>query len=192
MQETRVWSLDLEDALEEEISVYLSILILVWRTPWTEEPGGLQSKGLERVRHDWATEENSIRYNLLSSIVFCHPIYKGYSIRADIFVFWVCDQILVLEDYIGAWCTSSVQFSRSVVSYSLRPHELKHARPPCPSPTLEFTLIHVHWVGDAIQPSHPLSSPSPPAPNPYQHQCWLIFQWVKTSHEAAKVLEFQL
>ena len=50
--------------------------------------------------------------------------------------------------------------------------------------------LNVHWVGDAIQPSHPLSSPSPPAPNPSQHQS--LFQWVNSSHEVAKVLEFQL
>ena len=54
----------------------------------------------------------------------------------------------------------------------------------------EFTQIHVHQVSDAIQPSHPLSSPSPPAPNPSQHQG--LFQWVNSSHEVAKVLEFQL
>ena len=54
----------------------------------------------------------------------------------------------------------------------------------------EFTQTHVHRVGDAIQPSHPLSSPSPPAPNPSQHQS--PFQWVNSSHEVAKVLEFQL
>ena len=54
---------------------------------------------------------------------------------------------------------------------------------------LEFTQTHVHRVGDAIQPSHPLSSPSPPAPNPSQHQG--LFQWVNSSHEMAKVLEFQ-
>ena len=64
----------------------------------------------------------------------------------------------------------SVQFSRSVVSDPLRPHELQHARPPCPSPLLEFTQTHAHRVGDAIQPSHPLLSPSAPAPNPSQHQ----------------------
>ena len=148
---------------------------------------------------------------------------------------------------------SSVQFSRSVVSDSLRPHESQHARPPCPSPspgvhsdscpssqsygfssghvwmweldyeescsvqfssvvqsclTLcdpmnrstqgltvrhhlpEFTQTHVHRVSDAIQPSHPWSSPSPPAPNPSQHQS--LFQWVNSSHEVAKVLELQL
>ena len=54
---------------------------------------------------------------------------------------------------------------------------------------LEFTQTHVHRVGDAIQPSHPLPSPSPPAPNPSQHQG--LFQWVNSSHEVAKVLEFQ-
>ena len=54
----------------------------------------------------------------------------------------------------------------------------------------EFTQTHVHRVGDAIQPSHPLSSPTPPAPNPSQHQS--LFQWVNSLHEVAKVLEFQL
>ena len=54
---------------------------------------------------------------------------------------------------------------------------------------LEFTQTHVHRVGDVIQPSHPLSFPSP-APNPSQHQD--LFQWVNSSHEVAKVLEFQL
>ena len=54
----------------------------------------------------------------------------------------------------------------------------------------EFTQTHVHRVGDAIQPPHPLSSPSPPAPNPSQHQG--LFQWVNSLHEVAKVLEFQL
>ena len=50
----------------------------------------------------------------------------------------------------------------------------------------EFTQTHVHHVSDAIQPSHPLSSPSPPAPNPSQHQG--LFQWVNSSHEVAKLL----
>ena len=54
----------------------------------------------------------------------------------------------------------------------------------------EFTQIHVHRVSDAIQPSHPLSSPSLPAPNPSQHQS--LFQWINSLHEVAKVLEFQL
>ena len=54
----------------------------------------------------------------------------------------------------------------------------------------EFTQTLIHQVSDAIQPSHPLSSPSPPAPNPSQHQS--LLQWVNSSHEVAKILEFQL
>ena len=54
----------------------------------------------------------------------------------------------------------------------------------------EFTQTHIHRVSDVIQPSHPLSYPSPPDPNPSQHQS--LFQWVSSSHEVAKVLEFQL
>ena len=53
----------------------------------------------------------------------------------------------------------------------------------------EFAQTHVHWVGDVIQPSHPLSSPSPPAFNLSQHQG--LFKWVSSLHQVAKVLEFQ-
>ena len=55
---------------------------------------------------------------------------------------------------------------------------------------LEFTQTLVHWVGDAIQPSHPLSFSSPPALNLSRHQD--LFQWVSSLHQVAKVLEFQL
>ena len=55
---------------------------------------------------------------------------------------------------------------------------------------LELSQTHLHWVSDAIQPSHPLLSPSPPAFNLSQHQG--LFQWVSSSHQVAKVLEFQL
>ena len=54
----------------------------------------------------------------------------------------------------------------------------------------ELVQTHVHWVSDAIQPSHPLSSPSPPAFNLSQHQG--LFHWVSSSHQVAKLLEFQL
>ena len=54
----------------------------------------------------------------------------------------------------------------------------------------EFTQTHVHWLGDAIQPSHPLSSPSLPALNLSQHQG--LFQWVSSLHQVTRVLEFQL
>ena len=132
---------------------------------------------------------------------------------------------------------TSAQLSRSVLSDSLRPHELQHSRPPCPSPTPgvhsdsrftiqqsesaidccsvakscptlcspmdcstpgfpilhclpEFAQVHIHWVINAIQPSQPLSPPSPPAFNLSQPQG--LFQWVGSSHQVAKVLELQL
>ena len=67
---------------------------------------------------------------------------------------------------------SSVQFSHSVLSDSLRPHGLQHARLPCPSPAPELAQTHVHQVSDVIQPSHSLSSSSPPALNLSQHHDW--------------------
>ena len=84
---------------------------------------------------------------------------------------------------------SSVQFSCSVVSNYLWPHGLQHAR-PVHHQLPEFTQTHVHWVGDAVQLSHPLSAPSPPAFNLSQRQG--LFKWVSSSHQVAKVLEFQL
>ena len=64
----------------------------------------------------------------------------------------------------------AVHFSGSILSDSLRTHEPQNARLPVHHQLPEFTQTHVHRVSDAIQPSHPLSSPSPPAPNPSQHQ----------------------
>ena len=75
----------------------------------------------------------------------------------------------------------SIQFSHSVVSNSLCPHGLQHAR-------LKLNLCPSSWW--CIQPSHSLSSPSPPAFNLSQHQG--LFKWVSSSHQVVKVLEFQL
>ena len=80
---------------------------------------------------------------------------------------------------------SSVQFSRSVVSDSLRPRDRSTPGLPVHHQLPEFTQTHVHRVSDAIQSSHPLSSPSPPAPSPSQHQS--LFQWVNSLHEVVKV-----
>ena len=87
---------------------------------------------------------------------------------------------------------SSVQFSSVTQSCPTLCIPMNHSTPGLPvhHQLPEFTQTHIHWVGDAIQPSHPLSSPSPPAPKPSQHQS--LFQWVNSSHEVAKVLEFQL
>ena len=86
----------------------------------------------------------------------------------------------------------SVQFS-SVTQLCLIPCDpMNRSIPGLPvhHQLLEFTQTHVHWVSDAIQSSHPLSSPSPPALNLSQHQG--LLKWVSPSHQVAKVLEFQL
>ena len=106
-----------------------------------------------------------------------HHLFKKLSL-------FHCNTFASLLDM--SWpCFSSVQFSHSVVSDSLRPGGLQHARQLPKS-----TQTHVHCVSDAIQPSHPLSSPSPPALNLSQHQG--LFKWVSSLHQVAKVLEFQL
>ena len=58
-QETQVWSLSQEDPLQKEIANRSSIL--AGKIPWTEEPGGVQSMGSQRIRHKWATEHNTIQ-----------------------------------------------------------------------------------------------------------------------------------
>ena len=86
---------------------------------------------------------------------------------------------------------NSVQFSSVAQSCLTLCDSMNHSTPGLPvhHQLLEFTQTHVHQVGDAIQPSNPLSSPSPPSPNPSQHQG--LFQQVNSSHEVAIVLEFQ-
>ena len=94
--------------------------------------------------------------------------------------------------YPGIWLLWSYWYqficcSVSRLCLTLQPH----ARLPCLHylPEFAFEQTHVHWVNDAIQPSHPLSPPSPPALNLSQHQG--LFQWVISSHRVAKVLEIQ-
>ena len=84
------------------------------------------------------------------------------------------------------------QFSSVAQSCPTLCDPMNHSTPGLPvhHQLPEFTQIHVHRVGDAIQPSHPLSSPSPPAPKPSQHQG--LFQWVNSSHEWPKYWSFSL
>ena len=88
--------------------------------------------------------------------------------------------------------SSMYQFSSGAQSCPTLCDPMNHNTPGLPvhCQLPEFIQTHVHRVGDAIQPSHPLSSPSPPPRNPSQHQG--LFQWVNSSHEVAKVLDFQL
>ena len=84
------------------------------------------------------------------------------------------------------------QFSSVAQSCPTLCDPMNHSMPGLPvhHQLPESTQTHVHWIGDAIQPSYPLSSPSPPALNLSQHQG--LFQWISTSHQVVKVLEFQL
>ena len=84
----------------------------------------------------------------------------------------------------------NIQFSSVAQSCPTLCNPMNRSMPGLQHQLLEFTQTHVHRVSDAIQTSHPLLSPSPPAPNPSQHQG--LFQWVNSLHEVAKVLEFQL
>ena len=87
---------------------------------------------------------------------------------------------------------SSLQFSSVAQLCPTLCHPMNRSTPGLPvhHQLLESTQTHVHRVDDAIQPSHPLLSPSSPALNLSQHQG--LFQWVSSSHQVAKVLEFQL
>ena len=123
----------------KDLSVHSSIL--AWRIPWTEEPGGLQSTGSQRVTHDFTFTFTFCLVQPLSHVWLCYTMHcrmPGFPVH----------------------------------------HQL-----PEPAQT------HVHWV-DAIQPSHPLLTPSPPTFNLSQHQS--IFHWAGSSHQVAKVSELQL
>ena len=117
---------------------------------------------------------------LLSSEISSNCIVRKSCILPSIITHLKQSEIIILQ----------IQFSSVAPSCPTPYDPMNCSRPGLPvhQQLPEFTQTHVHWVGDAIQPSHPLSSPSPPAPNPSQHQS--LFQWVNSSHEVAKVLEF--
>ena len=89
-------------------------------------------------------------------------------------------------------CFFAVQFSSVTQSCLTLCNPVDSSTPGLPvhCQFLELMQTHVHWVGDVIQPIHPLLSLSPPAVNVSQHQD--LFKWVSSSHQVAKVLEFQL
>ena len=96
--------------------------------------------------------------------------------------------------WLSNWATTTIimMFSSVTQSCPTLCDPMNRSTPGLPvhHQLLEFTQTHVHWVGDAIQPSHPLSSPFPPTLNLSKHQG--LFRWVSSSHQVAKVLEFQL
>ena len=136
----------------------------------------------------------------LRHLISCFQFYTNWKFTKSICIFSSFPQghvqcqkseLLVLTDSLILF-NKSVQFSSVAQSCPTLCDLINCSMPGLPvhHQLLEFTQTHVHRVSDAIQPSHPLSSPSPPAPNPSQHQG--LLQWVNSSHEVAKVLEFQL
>ena len=131
---------------------------------------------------DFGAQENKVCHCFHPSI--CHEVMW---LGARMFIFWM---LSLSQHFHTPLSHSSVQFSRSVMSDSLWPHEPQHTRSPCPSPT---PRVHPNpcplswWCHPTI-----LSSviPSPPVLNHSQHQG--LFQWVSSLHQVAKVLEFQL
>ena len=122
------------------------------------------------------------------------PISKRLPWCSAVFVLFLEEHISKMEDmqmYIFL-SLLSVQFSSVAQSCPTLCNPMNFSMPGLPvhHHHPEFTQTHVHRVRDAIQLSHPLSSPSPPAFNPSQHHS--LFQWVNSLHEVAKVLEFQL
>ena len=99
--------------------------------------------------------------------------------------------LAIITSYFCDSSSSSVQFSSVAQSCPTLCDPMNHSMPGLPvhHQLQEFTQTHVHWVNDAIQPSHPLSSPSPPAHNPSQHQS--LFQWVNSSMKWPKYWSFR-
>ena len=114
--------------------------LLAWKIPWMEEPGRLESMGLQRVGHN---------------------------------------------------CVTSLMFSSVAQSCTTLCDPMDCSMPGLPvhHQLVEFTQTHVHHISDATQPSHPLSSPSPPTFNLSQNQG--LFKWVSSLHRVAEVLELQ-
>ena len=148
-------------SMEKEMATHSSVL--AWRIPGTGEPRGLLSMGSHRVGHDWS--------DLAAAAAAVH----SNSIQRLVIIAFFFIQF------------SSVQFSSVTQSCLTLCDPMNRSMPGLPvhHRLPEFTQTHVHRVGVAIQPSHPLSSPFPPAPNPSQHQS--LFQWVNSSHEVARV-----
>ena len=183
-----VWCLDQEDPLEEGMANYSCIL--TWRIPWTEEAGGLQSMGSQRVRHNWS---NLACTHALSKALWCRDILwsllgvKEWS-RKYLWLWKTCRSLSMKREVI-ILSQSVTSVAQSCPTLCI-PMDCSMSGFPVHHQLLEPTQTHVHRVRDAIQPSHPLLSPSPTTFNLSQHRG--LFQWVSSSHEVAKVLEFQL
>ena len=170
--------------------------VLARRIPGTGEAGGLPSMGSHRVRHNWSNLaaaaagvyvdviwlSKAVSKNNFMKITSAYDMVQGDRDMNNEFkiymIYFISDLMPCINSVAQSCPTLWDPMNRSTPGLPVH-HQL-----------LEFTQTHIYQVSDVIQPSHPLSSPSPPAPNPSQHQS--LFQWVNSLHEVAKVLEFQL
>ena len=136
-------------------------------------------------------------YLLLTILSLLFFISSGFSVECYIilcffFFLILCKLSIILLCMVITLHSENVSVSSVIQSCPTPCDPMNHSMPGVlvHQQLPESTQTPVHRVGDAIQPSHPLSSPSPPALNPCQQQG--LFQWVNSSHEVAKVLQFQL
>ena len=177
MQETRVWSLGGKNPLEEEMATHASIL--TWRISWTEEPGGLQFIGSQKswTQLKWLSTHALEAQKLRICLQCRRPGFNPWVRK----IFWR----MATHSSILVWRIPRTEEPGGLQSVVLHPIQFSSVTQSCLTlcnpknrstpglpvhhQLLESTQTHVHRVSDAIQPSHPLSSPSPPAPNPSQH-----------------------
>ena len=151
------------------------VSIIVWINSWMLGAGALgRPRGMVRVgRREEGSEWGTRAYLWQIHVDIWQNQYNIVKLKNEIKIFL------------------SVQFSSVTQSCPTLCNPMNCGTPGLPVHYLpEFTHTHIHQVGDAIQSSHPLSTPSPPALNLSQHQG--LFQWVNSLHQVAKVLEFQL
>ena len=131
-----------------------------------------------------------IDYWFNSTVILKQTLYDFYPFKFSNMCFIIQNAIYFGE--CSMWTFSWVQFSSVAQLCPTLCDPMSSSTPVLPvhHQLPEFTQTHVHWVGDAIQPSPPLLFPSPPALNLAQRQG--LFKWVGSSHQVAKVLEFQL
>ena len=148
----------------------------------------------------WTSEQDAreLRIRVWVRAMVCNDQFNGSSPRPLAPHPWSSSQSISGYIFIGGKADNSELRISPVVQLSsvtqlfptfCNPMDCSMPGLPVHHQLLEFTQTHVHHVGDAIQPSHPLSSPFPPAFNLSQHQG--LFKWVSSSHHVAKVLEFQ-
>ena len=134
IQEMGVWSRDQEDCLEQEMATHSSIL--AWEIPWTEDPGGLQSMGFQRVKHDWATKHIKAHVNIFTSL------FTGMR-RADGTCTVLMRPLQALSIYIGSnlmehliLCPKFIQIKG--IFHVAPDSSARHVLPPASSSCLQF------------------------------------------------------